>query len=642
MPELYTLPPIQLELEPEARITKQQTQHLMHPRRHTMSAAKRETSRRRSGIEQAAAEMATRRKGSSLLPPPSNGRAQQPRGTIGHRHGAMADLTIPLDQELEDRPNLPLAKIVPSKLNPRQTYDETKLAELTESVRIHGVLVAVIVRPLDGKPGFYELVAGHRRFRASQLAEHTAIRAEVRQLTDAQALEIMTIENLQREDIHPLEEADGFRTLMALSGADGREPMTAEQLAARIGKSPAYVYGALKLLNLPDEAQRAFRSGRLSKNHCILIGRIPNAKLREKATARILSPTEWRYQHDITMRGEVLSFRAAKEAIEKEFMKELKGSPFDQADAKLLPEAGACAACPKRTGNNRMEYPEGRADVCTDPACFTKKAQLTVQLSAEKLTKKGLEVLGKNEARRHFYTGCNGGQVRKEYGSPYVERNDRVPHDPKGRTYRELLGDDAEADTKVLLDAKNRPHYVLDKDRAAELAAAKGVATTKAQGRQRQGEDWQVREQRKELMRRAVLSHIHQEITNRLARVVGLSAAPVADVLKFALVEQLEDNASKCSALTQCLGLDVPSDVAGRQNAVDLFDQFLARPASDQLALLLTSVISQAFDWDLDLAHKKQVVAAFKLDLRAISQQAKAKLKALTSGKAAGSDEEAE
>src|SRR5579859_661245 len=114
--------------------------------------------------------------------------------------------------------DIPLAKIRESKTNPRRVFDDTKLAELAENIRQHGVLQPILVRPLpEGEVGMYELVAGARRFRASKIAKCESIPATVRELTDAQALELQVIENVQRVDVHPLDEAQGYAALIQLN-----------------------------------------------------------------------------------------------------------------------------------------------------------------------------------------------------------------------------------------------------------------------------------------------------------------------------------------------------------------------------------------------------------------------------------------
>jgi ParB family transcriptional regulator, chromosome partitioning protein len=111
--------------------------------------------------------------------------------------------------------DIPLNRIQESKTNPRRAFDESKLAELAGDIRQHGVLQPVLVRPLpDGEDGFFELVAGARRYRASRMAERETIPATVRELTDTECLELQLIENLQRADVHELDEARGYAALM--------------------------------------------------------------------------------------------------------------------------------------------------------------------------------------------------------------------------------------------------------------------------------------------------------------------------------------------------------------------------------------------------------------------------------------------
>src|SRR5437879_5682068 len=136
--------------------------------------------------------------------------------------------------------DIPIAKIRESKTNPRRFFDESKLAELAANIRQHGVLQPILLRPLpDGEAGTYELVAGARRLRASKLAKRDTIPATVRELTDAQALELQVIENVQRVDVHPLDEARGYAALIELQP----DTYTVESIASRVGRSPTYVSG---------------------------------------------------------------------------------------------------------------------------------------------------------------------------------------------------------------------------------------------------------------------------------------------------------------------------------------------------------------------------------------------------------------
>ena len=126
--------------------------------------------------------------------------------------------------------NLPIVSLTESASNPRHTFEESALNELTESIKAQGVLSPLLVRPKG--PHSYEIIAGARRFRAAQLARLEYVPVRIVELTDAQALETSIVENLQRRDVHPLDEANGYVALMHLD-------YTVEQIAAKCGKSPA-------------------------------------------------------------------------------------------------------------------------------------------------------------------------------------------------------------------------------------------------------------------------------------------------------------------------------------------------------------------------------------------------------------------
>jgi ParB/RepB/Spo0J family partition protein len=182
---------------------------------------------------------------------------------------------------------IPVEEIQESPQNPRRSFDEAALADLTASVTTKGVLVPLLVRPVDGH---YELVAGARRFRAAQRAGLSTVPAIVRFVNDEAALEEAIIENLQREDVPPLDEARGFRGLMDF--ATGTH--TAASIAARIGKSERYVWDRLRLLELIPDAQRLVTDGRLPLAHAELL-----SKLTPVDQARALDPLQGgTFQHD--------------------------------------------------------------------------------------------------------------------------------------------------------------------------------------------------------------------------------------------------------------------------------------------------------------------------------------------------------
>jgi ParB family chromosome partitioning protein len=198
---------------------------------------------------------------------------------LGKGLGALIPGADRVDQE-ERRGSIELSvdKISFNPYQPRESVDAEKLQELVESIRMHGVVQPIVVRPVGG--GRYELVAGERRLRAAIAAGLTTIPAVVRQLTNQQSLQIALIENLQREDINPIEAAAAYRRLTEEFG------LTQEEVAASLGKSRSAVANTLRLLNLPTEVQDYVRSGQLSEGHARAILSVQDAEMQRELAQR--------------------------------------------------------------------------------------------------------------------------------------------------------------------------------------------------------------------------------------------------------------------------------------------------------------------------------------------------------------------
>ena len=219
------------------------------------------------------------------------------------------------------------AKYFIAKTNPRSQFDAAALAELADNIRLHGVLQPVLVRPLPGgEPDWYELVAGARRYRASRLAKRETIPATIRELTDTQCLELQLIENLQRADVHELDEARGYAALMNLEP----ETYTVETIAEKIGRSEKYVYARLRLMHLVEEAQQAFYTGKLSVAHAFEIARLqPEDQKRalqecfpgHRSASAILKDRK----------AEAVTVRQLREWIEREIHLDITHAPFRPA-----------------------------------------------------------------------------------------------------------------------------------------------------------------------------------------------------------------------------------------------------------------------------------------------------------------------
>ncbi len=171
--------------------------------------------------------------------------------------------------------------IEPNRDQPRKYFDDTALQELADSIAQHGVIQPLLVRPLSD--GGYQLIAGERRWRASRIAGLTEVPVVVREMTDQEAMELALIENLQREDLNPIEEAEGFKLLMDTYG------FTQEQAAERVGKSRPAVANALRLLVLPEEILDMVKSGKLSAGHARTILPINDIVLLTKLVEEIIN-----------------------------------------------------------------------------------------------------------------------------------------------------------------------------------------------------------------------------------------------------------------------------------------------------------------------------------------------------------------
>ncbi|ADL08984.1 ParB/RepB/Spo0J family partition protein [Thermosediminibacter oceani] len=196
---------------------------------------------------------------------------------LGRGLGAL----IPMMDEKTDEKNIQeisISEIRPNEHQPRKAFDDEKLSELAASIKEHGVLQPVILRKV--KNG-YEIVAGERRWRAARIAGIDKIPAVVKELTDAEVMQIALIENLQREDLNPLEEAAAYKRLMEEFG------MTQEELAARIGKSRSQIANTVRLLNLEPEIQQMIKQGRLTAGHARALLAVDDPRERMKIARRI-------------------------------------------------------------------------------------------------------------------------------------------------------------------------------------------------------------------------------------------------------------------------------------------------------------------------------------------------------------------
>jgi ParB family chromosome partitioning protein len=174
---------------------------------------------------------------------------------------------------------LRISEVEPNSDQPRKTFDRAALSELTESVRAHGVLTPLLVRRTSS--GAYQIIAGERRWRAARAAGLSTIPAIIHDADDLRATELALIENLQREDLNPIEVAEGYRILADDYG------LTQEDISERVGRSRPAIANSMRILSLPEPVLDMIRLGRLSEGHARSLLSLPGAKAMEKAAARM-------------------------------------------------------------------------------------------------------------------------------------------------------------------------------------------------------------------------------------------------------------------------------------------------------------------------------------------------------------------
>ncbi len=192
--------------------------------------------------------------------------------------GRGLDALIPTVETKAGATEIPIARVSPNPHQPRQAISEESLAELAASIREHGVIQPLLVTQTGNE---YQLIVGERRWRAAQLAGLATVPAIIKETTPQQMLELALVENVQRADLNPLEEAGAYRQLMDEFG------LTQEEVAERVGKSRAAVANIVRLLRLPDDVKAALAAGRISEGHARALLALPTARLQRRALAII-------------------------------------------------------------------------------------------------------------------------------------------------------------------------------------------------------------------------------------------------------------------------------------------------------------------------------------------------------------------
>jgi ParB family transcriptional regulator, chromosome partitioning protein len=269
--------------------------------------------------------------------------------------------------------NLPLTQLQESPTNPRRRFDEHSLNELAESFKAQGILQPLLVRAID--TSLYEIVAGARRYRAAKLAALEQVPVRVVSLSDAACVEAQLVENIQREGVHPLEEAFAFHALLHTEGLQ----YDINSLAVKAGKSPSFIATRLKLVELLPSIGEALLADQIGVGHALEIAKLPQDQQQKAFDAAFRMVWNGAIQSRV-----IFPLRDFTAWIEQNILLSLDSVPFDKADTTLVPEAGSCAECPKRTGFNTLLFGEmSHRDQCTDAACMNNKVGRYVERQLE-------------------------------------------------------------------------------------------------------------------------------------------------------------------------------------------------------------------------------------------------------------------
>lgn len=438
--------------------------------------------------------------------------------------------------------NYPLDQLYPSPTNPRKRFDEKELQDLAASIKEKGVMQPVLIRYFPGKINMYEIVAGERRFRASKIAEMETIPAILVDLDNIETMQLQIIENLQRQDLHPLEQADGFRQMLNATEKGDHKPWTVDELAAKVGKSRSYIYESMNLSKLSNYAKDKFLEGKFGRDAALLISRIPGEELQKQCISAIVARE--------------MSFRLTKEYIRRDFTFDLTLAKWDKFDEKLLPDTPSCAKCPSRSGNYPELHPDIESpDVCTNTVCFQNKKAAYATFCIQTLP----NVIHGEDAKQiapYSYDSYITGGFERSLDRIYVG----------GMKASEIFGDEP-PEPFLLVDEKNNvgPVYKESEIRQlAEATLAEKIATGEIEPPEQKPivkDKWAINRERREPLAKTLTDHHNAFLKECLSKMAKpLESQSVIKHLQTEFAQYLDNNvrneqlflaAFNCSSLDQ-------------------------------------------------------------------------------------------
>lgn len=490
--------------------------------------------------------------------------------------------------------NIRLEELHPSPTQPRQTFNEAALDELAASMSAQGVHQPLLVRLRDDAAhgdgaGGYEVVDGERRLRAAKIARIEELPCLVKKLSDAEVIEIQVIQAIQREGLAPLEEAQAYKRLMK------NHQLDVPELAARVGKTPSYIFHRFKLLDLAPAVQEAVAAGTLKLSYAEAFARVPDHDRQLQVLEEVMKEY-----------GSVVgNFEDLVSLIEERYLLQLKNAPFDGKDADLVPERPACAACPERTMAQVDLFGDaGQIDTCLNSACWAKKCDATKEKLVAKAEAKGVQVLQGSKAAKVLK-----GLTHNPYTSKYAEPSDRPHWLKEGNLGQALKGTDLKP-MQVFDPTEGKVKSVYDLAAAKEAIPAK-LRTKEAQEAKPQNKEEREKQQRDMKIQQAMRHLAEGVVMKALYQKVVKSGLPVPGLQALIQV-----------ALESAWGYEAPLAAALGQKTLDVKKAAAAGP-KEALAVLMVTILQVNSNGHEDPLYA-QVLKAAGVDIKPMLKQAQA------------------
>lgn len=314
---------------------------------------------------------------------------------------------------------LDLKLIEVSKTNPRKHFEQESINELSDSIKKVGVIQPIVVRPQLGK-FTYELVCGERRYRASKIAKKETIPCRIIELTDEEAFDMQIIENLQRKDVHPMDEAVAFHSLQIMKKFD------IDEIAKRVAKSTTYVAQRLRLNELIEEFQKAFFEEKMTLGTALQLAKFSSIDQKD------MWNTEFENESTIVLEQWMIN----------KYKLSLNKAPFDLKDAELSQTFGACIGCNYNSASHMLLFPDADKDaVCLNGSCFKSKVDKHFQTGLESAINDPGTVLISWESKHTDVSKALIEQGHTVYLYNQFDEEDFSDEEPQIEEYKERLTD---------------------------------------------------------------------------------------------------------------------------------------------------------------------------------------------------------